>query len=383
VLRGHRITIIASPVSYLTGKSASKRIAWKDTYSPEPGITVIRAYTYPALHRSFFHRVLAFLSFMVSSFWIGLTQKKVDLVWGTSPPIFQGWTAWILARVKGVKFLFEVRDLWPDFAIAVGVLRSPILISLSHWLERFLYKHADRVMVNSPGYIDHVLQRGGKKVSLIPNGADPEMFSVEDHGTSFRKQNNLGNKFIALYAGAHGMSNDLNVVLQAAKILQSNPGILFILIGDGKEKVNLQTKAAEMGLPNILFFPPIAKRGMAEALAASDCCIAILKPIDMYKTTYPNKVFDYMAAGKPVVLAIDGVIRKVISEAQCGIFSQPGDPVAMSDAIEQLFKDKAGARQMGIAGRIFVTEHFHRTSLANRLADLVEEMGRNECQKQY
>lgn len=377
VLRGHRITIIASPVSYLTGKSSTQHIAWKEMYSPEPGITVIRAYTYPALHRSFFHRILAFLSFMFSSFWIGLTQKKIDLVWGTSPPIFQGWTAWIVARLKGAKFLFEVRDLWPDFAIAVGVLRSPVLIALSHWLERFLYKHADQVMVNSPGYIDHILQRGGKKIALIPNGADPAMFAVDDQGQSFRNQNDLGNKFIALYAGAHGMSNDLSVVLEAAKLLQTKPSILFILIGDGKEKGKLQEIAAQMGLTNVLFFPPIAKRDMAEALAAANCCIAILKPIEMYKTTYPNKVFDYMAAGKPVICAIDGVIRKVVDEAQAGIFCPPGDAIELSKAVEKIFNDKAGAQKMGISGRDFVTAHFHRTDLANRLADLVEEMGRD------
>ncbi|HWQ45788.1 MAG TPA: glycosyltransferase family 4 protein [Longilinea sp.] len=382
VQRGHRITIIASPVSYLTGKTASPKIAWKETYSPEPGINVIRAYTYPALHRSFFHRVLAFISFMFSSFWIGLTQKDVDLVWGTSPPIFQGWTAWLLARLKRIKFLFEVRDLWPDFAIAVGVLRSPFLKALSHWLERFLYKHADQIIVNSPGYIDHISQRGGKLITLIPNGADPEMFQVDDKGISFRKKYSLSNKFIALYAGAHGMSNDLMIVLEAAKLLELNREILFILIGDGKEKAMLQTRAADMGLSNVLFFPPVAKRDMAEALAAADCCIAILKPIEMYKTTYPNKVFDYMAAGKPVVLAIDGVIRKLVEEAQAGIFCPPGNPSELSKTILELSNDPKAVQKMGIAGKTYVSEHYHRTSLANRLADLVEDMGRNECQKQ-
>ena len=113
----------------------------------------MRASTYNALHKSFVHRVFAFLSFMVSSFFVGMGVQNVDVVWGTSPPIFQGLTAWALARLKGARFLFEVCDLWPDFAIAVGVLKNPILIKLAFGLENFLYRNADRMMVNSPGYV--------------------------------------------------------------------------------------------------------------------------------------------------------------------------------------------------------------------------------------
>ncbi len=127
---GHRITIIASPISYLTGKSRSKTIAWRTEESDGELITILRAYTYSALHRSFIHRVFSFFSFMISSFLIGLGVDHVDVVWGTSPPMFQGVTAWMLARLKGAKFLFEVRDLWPAFAIAVGVLKNRLLIAI-------------------------------------------------------------------------------------------------------------------------------------------------------------------------------------------------------------------------------------------------------------
>ena len=205
-------------MSYITGQKVS--------YGGQPredenGITVLRARVYSAHHKSFYHRMIAFFSFMLSSFWIGLGVKNVDLVWGTSPPIFQGVTAWMLARLKGAKFLFEVRDLWPELAIAVGVLKNTVVIRLSEWLERFLYKHADQIIVNSPGFIHQVKTRGGSQVELIPNGADPEMFNPLDDGVAFRQAHKLNDKFVALYAGAHGMSNDLDVVLDAAKIIQS------------------------------------------------------------------------------------------------------------------------------------------------------------------
>jgi glycosyltransferase involved in cell wall biosynthesis len=371
--RGHKVTVITSPVSYLTGQTSPP--------TPSPGgardgseVHILRAYTYSAVHKSFVHRVFAFISFMTSSFFIGLGVTNVDLVWGTSPPIFQGVTAWLLARLKRVPFLFEVRDLWPTFAIAVGVLKNPLLIRMSLWLERFLYRRADRVMVNSPGFVAHVTERGAKHVELVPNGADPEMFAPSDDGAAFRSANLLEDKFVVLYAGAHGMSNDLGVVLESARLLADILEIQIVFLGDGKEKANLQAQAAEMGLTNVTFLPSIPKTEMAAALAGANACIAILKPIDEYKTTYPNKVFDYMAAGRPVVLAIDGVIREVVEAAGCGVFAQPGNPSALAEAIRTLAGDAKRSRSMGLAGRKYLEEHFSRSALAEKLVGILEKM---------
>ena len=306
-------------------------------------------------------------------------MRQVTLVWGTSPPIFQGITAWALARLKGVPFLFEVRDLWPAFAVEVGVLRQPLLIRASEWLEKFLYRHADQVMVNSPGYIEHVTRRGARRVELIPNAADPEMFDHLADGAGFRQAHHLDGKFIALYAGAHGMSNDLQVVLQAAQTLQPREDIVLVLLGDGKDKPALVAQAAEMKLTNLVFLPPVAKQDMPQALAAADACIAILKPIPLYKTTYPNKVFDYMAAGRPVVLAIDGVIRSVIEAAGAGIAVEPGNPAAMAQAIVALAGDRAAARAMGLAGRAYLEKHFSRPDLAARFWELLKRMEQDDA----
>jgi glycosyltransferase involved in cell wall biosynthesis len=309
VEKGHQITVIASPISYLTGKSSARHFL-RGAKQVEDGITIYRAYTYPALHRSFIHRLFSFLSFMISSFFTALHIKDFDLVWGTSPPIFQGLTAWLVARLKRKKFLFEVRDLWPDFAIAVGVLRQPLLIWASHRLEKFLYRHADRVLVNSPGFINHVRERGARHIALVPNGADPRMFDPTLDGFSFRKEHQLGSKYVVLYAGAHGLSNDLGTILEAARLLRERVDIALVLLGDGKDKPALVQRAQDLNLTNIYFIPPLPKAQMPEALAAADACIAILKPIPLFTTVYPNKVFDYMAAGKPVILAINGVIRE-------------------------------------------------------------------------
>ena len=372
---GHRVTIIASPVSYLTGISDVDARP-REASGAGGRITIIRAYTYSALHRSFFHRVISFFSFMVSSFFTGLKVRDVDVVWGTSPPIFQSVTAWLLARLKRAPFLLEVRDLWPAFAIEVGVLRNRLLIRASEWLERFLYKRADVVVVNSPGFIDHVQARGASHIELVPNGADPRMFDPHGHGTQFRDTYNLKGRFVVMYAGAHGMSNDLGVVLEAASQLQDRTEIALVLMGDGKEKPALQELSAEMNLTNLQFIPPQAKAQMSDALEASDACLAILKSVPLYATVYPNKVFDYMAAGRPVLLAINGVIRKVVERAEAGVYVPPGDAQALAEAIRQLADDPERGREMGINGRHLVEEKFDRVQQADKLALVIDTLVR-------
>ncbi|MBT3239849.1 MAG: glycosyltransferase family 4 protein [Chloroflexi bacterium] len=373
-VKGHKITVIASPISYLTGNSAKQRIPWIEKQDGGKNITILRAFTYRALHKSFVHRIFSFFSFMFSSFFIGIKIKNVDLVWGTSPPIFQGLTAWLLARLKSAKFLFEIRDLWPAFAVAVGVLKNPLLIRLSTLLEKFLYRRADQLMVNSPGFIFHIQEKGGKDIQLIPNGADATMFDPHLKGLGFRKKHGLENKFIALYAGAHGMSNDLDVVLDAAKIIEDQKEIAIILLGDGKEKQRLIEKVKGLNLYNLHFIPPVPKDEMQEALAASDLCIAILKPIEMYKTVYPNKVFDYMAAGRPTALAINGVIRQVVEEANAGVFVKPGNSEALAEAILKMFSSPEKSISMGLAGRAYLEKHFDRKVLTEKFEIMIQKM---------
>lgn len=371
---GHCVTVIASQTSYLTGTTAGA--AWEETidFAQSGGrLTIIRVDTLPGLHRSFVRRVFNFLSFTWNAFWAGLRIKDVDLVWGTTPPIFQAASAWALARLKGAPLLLEVRDLWPAFAVAMNVLRNPLLIAASEWLERFLYRVADTVLLNSPGFQEHVQARGARHVRIVPNGADASMFDPTASGAAFRKLHGLEGKFVVLYAGAHGLANDLGVVLGAAGELRSEEQIAFVLVGDGKDKPKLQAQAAEMGLGNVHFIAPLAKREMAEALAAANVCIAILKPLPQYATVYPNKVFDYLAAGRPVALAIDGVIRRVVEQAGAGVFVPPGDPAAMAAALRQLASQPAETARLGAAGRAYLQAHFDRPALASQLETVLRE----------
>ncbi|HVU11205.1 MAG TPA: glycosyltransferase family 4 protein [Phototrophicaceae bacterium] len=359
--RGDQMTIVASDLNYQTGQRITER---SGLFSEQviDGVHVLRAYIYPALHRSFAWRVLSFISFMLTSIWAGLHAGSIDLVMGTTPPIFQAFSAWVVAFLRRKPFLLEVRDLWPIFAIDMGVLKNPILIKLSYLLENFLYRRATKILVNSPAYYDYMLNKGVSpdKIKFIAYGTDIEMFNPQIDGQQMRRALQFGDQFIVTYAGAMGLANNLDVVLQAAEYLRDEPSIRIVFFGDGKERSRLEQTAKERGLTNVTFAGSRPKEQMPQILAASDACLAILKDIPMFRTTYPNKVFDYMAMARPTVLAIDGVIRQVIEEANGGIYVPPSSDVELAAAIRNLYDDRALCKQLGDNARAYVVSHFDR-----------------------
>ena len=313
---------------------------------------------------------------MLTSIWAALKTDRPDLVMGTSPPIFQAFSAWMVAKIKRCPFLLEIRDLWPEFAIDMGVLTNPVLIKSSRWLERFLYSHATHILVNSPAYHDYLIEKGIKtgKISFISNGVDTSIFDGQVNGDPIRKELGLNGKFIITYAGAIGLANDIQTILRAANRLRDNNRICFLMVGDGKERRNLEYKARKLKLKNVIFSGSRPKTDIPAILAASDACAATLQNIPMFKTTYPNKVFDYMASSRPTILAIDGVIREVIEASKGGIFVPPGDDEAFANAVQFLENDRAKAIEMGKAARQYVVQHFDRKQQAKQFIELVESL---------
>lgn len=374
--RGHEFRIVASDLSYLSGRKHEGAGGWVSRQEVE-GITVYRAYTYPSLHRSFVWRVVSFLSFMLTSVWAGLRAGPVDLVMGTSPPIFQAVSAWLVAALRRKPFLLEIRDLWPDFAVDMGVLKNPALIGLFRWLERFLYRRADHILVNSPAYRTIIVGKGvpAEKVSLIPNGVDPDMFDPAATGAGVRSELGLRDEVVVLYAGALGMANDIGTILRAAARLRSDPGVRWVFVGDGKERPGLEVQAKEMGIADrVQFTGARPKSVMREFLGAADICVATLQNIPMFRTTYPNKVFDYMAAGRPTVLGIDGVIREVVEAAGGGVYVPPGDAEALAEAVRSLAADPERRRRHGTLAREYVVKHFDRRTQASDFVALLERV---------
>ena len=332
---------------------------------------------------------------MFSSTWTAFQVKDIDLVLGTTPPIFQAVSAWFVAWIRRKPFLLEVRDLWPEFGVSMGVLKNPIMIALGRWLEKFLYRRATHILVNSPAYKDYMVGKGVRenKITFIPYGTDVDMFNPRVDGSSIRNELGLQDKFIVLYAGALGQANDIDTILRAAERLShrvhrdseknlknsvdsaaEKDRICFILFGDGKERPRLQVEAERMKLSNVIFAGVRPKKDMPQVVASADVCLAILQDIPMFRTTYPNKVFDYMAAGRATVLVIDGVSRKLIESSYGGVFVQPNDDETLADTILDLSKNMDIVKQMGQNAREYLVKHLDRRDKLNETLALLESL---------
>lgn len=373
--KGIQFHIVGSCVNYLTGQRCGngKLLSKQEIIE---GINISRAYALDAHHRGFIWRVFSFIIFMFSSVWSGLRVGHINLVIATSPPIFQSLSAWFIAVVRKKPVLLEIRDLWPEFAIDMGILKNNLLIRMSRYLESFLYSRATHILVNSPAYRDYLIKKGisDNKISLISNGVDTKMFNPESRGENIRKKIGLNDSFVITYAGALGIANDIPSILNAAYHLKSHKNIHFLLVGDGKERNKLETLKTELNLKNVTFYGAISKNMIPEILSVSDACIATLKNIPMFRTTYPNKVFDYMAAGRPTILAIDGVIREIIETCRGGIYVTPGNDMEIANAIRFLSLNIDDAREMGKRARVYVEKYFNRQHQSEAFVKLIEHI---------
>ena len=374
---GHELVIVASDLNYQTGQRTVER---HGLYAEQnfDGVRVLRSYIYPAIHRSYFWRVVAFFSFMFSSILTAMRVKDVDLVLGTTPPIFQAVSAWVVATLRRKPFLLEVRDLWPEFGISMGVLKNPIIIALSRWLEMFLYKRATHILVNSPAYREYMLTKGvpANKVTYIPYGTDVDMFNPSIDGSSIRKELGLEGKFVVLYAGALGQANDIDTLLRAAERLKQEEDVSFVLFGDGKERARLESEAKNKNLHNVIFAGTRPKRDMPLIVASADACLAILQDIPAFRTTYPNKVFDYMAAGRASIIVIDGITRELIESSQGGVFVKPADDAMLAQKILGLARNPEKVKEMGANAREYLVKNLDRRDKLNETLGLLEKLVR-------
>ena len=381
--RGHDITVVAGTVHYATGAKATRykgKLVVTDQVGPR--VKVKRCHVSESYNRSFAGRLWAYLSFTFSSSWAALTESRADVVICTSPPLTVGLTGAILRRFWRVPVVFEVRDLWPETAIEAGVLTNPLLIRLSYWLERISYRHASWINVLTPAFRDRLVASKGvdpRRVSVITNGADLDLFRPGPQDNWVRRHHGLQGKFVVIYVGAHGVANHLVQLLEAARELADEPEAHFLLVGNGMQKPMLMATARAWGLTNVTFVDAVPKGQIADYVAAADVCTAVLKKLDVFKTVYPNKLFDYMSAARPIILGIDGVARQLLEEAGAGVYVEPQQPRAFAQAVRELKRDPQRCQQCGECGRRFVQTHYSREQLAEQYLAVLETKVRSRA----
>jgi glycosyltransferase involved in cell wall biosynthesis len=373
IARGHQVTMICG-AHKLSGLDLPYDEAKGWHRGNVDGIDVISLPLAYSNRDSLVRRGLAYVRFALRSVRLALTLD-CDLVFATSTPITAVIPGLAAKWLRGKPFVFEVRDLWPELPRALG-LRNPFLLGGMSLLEFLGYRSADACIGLSPGIVEGIRARADERlpVAMIPNGSDLEAF----HPAKRAKLTLPGigpDDFVAGFTGAHGVANGLDALLAVAEELKrrGDTRVRLAFIGDGKEKERLAAKATELGLTNCLFFPPVPKSELGAITASLDCGLMVLKDIPaFYRGTSPNKFFDYLAAGIPVVNNYPGWLAGLITEHRCGIVVPPGNASAFADALQRLAADLAGRRSMGAAARALAEKEFARPILADRFIAALE-----------
>jgi glycosyltransferase involved in cell wall biosynthesis len=370
--RGHQVTMVCG--SYHGGETGltnpfkvGRRRGLVD------GIDIIEFDLAYSNADGFTKRAWTFVKFAFRSIWLAITERY-DVLFATTTPLTAGIPGIAARWLCGKPFVFEVRDLWPELPRAMGVIRNPFLLWVMGVLEWVCYRSAHRLVALSPGIVDGIAHRGVSRdlIALVPNGCDLDIFSTPVE--TWRPTEVSATDFMAVFSGTHGMANGLDAVLDAAGELnrRGRGDIKLVLIGQGKLKAGLQARAEREGLSNLVFHDPVDKARLAGLMAAADLGLQVLSNVPaFYYGTSPNKFFDYIAAGLPVINNYQGWLAEMIELHQCGFVVPPDSPVAFADALELAAADRHALKIMGQRGLSLARAQFGRDALANKWVDWV------------
>lgn len=368
-LEGWEAVVLAADRNLITGRVITG--AKSDLWHP---VRVL-----PPLRREA-TRVLSWCSYAVAATVSGLRLPRPDVVYASTPHLLAGLAGSVLATVRRVPMVLEVRDLWPQILVDTGTLdEQSWLYRLLAGVESHLYRQAKSIVVLTPGVAGYLIRRGKApdSITCLPNGADPEDFVVSDGRPQLRARWGLEG-FVVAYAGAHGVANGLELVLEAAAELKDElPQVRFLLVGDGPTKAGLVRRAGELGLTNVMFRDPVPKRDMPALLAAVDAGLHVLAEVPLFRYgVSPNKLFDYMAAGLPVVTNTEGEVAELVDRAGAGLAV---DPHGIAEGVRRMVRAETSVRDAwGRSGRDYVGRHHSRSAASRDLGALLDWVARPE-----
>lgn len=372
--RGHQVTMVCG--SYMGGDTGLSGTFDKGIRRGiVEGIEVVE-FELPYSNRdAFMKRIMIFLKFAWKSVGFAL-KEEYDIIVATSTPLTAGIPGIAATFLRRKPFVFEVRDLWPELPKSMGVITNPVVLELMSLLEWLSYHSARGCIGLAPGIVKGIERRGirNERIAMVPNGCDLDLFS-NSSAPAWRPEGVLENDLMAVFTGTHGIANGLDSVLDAADVLlkRGRKDIKFVLIGDGKLKPELMARASKEGLTNCIFHKPVPKTLLSGLMNSADVGLMVLADCpSFYYGTSPNKFFDYIAAGIPVVNNYPGWVADMIMTNGCGIAISPRDPSAFADALEWLANNPEALARMGKAGRQLAEREFDRDHLSNRWVDFLE-----------
>jgi len=379
---GHDVAVLTGFAHHPTGVKAREdrwRLTRRETVD---GIDVVRAYVFAAPNRGISKRMVSYASFMVSAIAIGAFRlSRPDIVVATSPQLLCACAGYGLARLFGVPFVFEVRDLWPESVLAVEAMSENAVVRALKGVARHLYLHSARIVTVGEGYKRQIGLRYGipaGKMDVVPNGIDPDLFVPGPKANEIREEYGWGERLVLLYVGTHGMAHALEVVLAAAREFRDDPDKLFVFVGEGARKDELKRQAAEWGLPNVQFIDQQPKSRVPSFYAACDVGLVTLRATELFQEVLPSKIFEYLGMERPVIISVDGEARRLVEAAGAGRFVRAEDVGELVQAIREMVSRREELESMGRSGREYVMAHHRRAQLAKRYAGILERQLESE-----
>jgi colanic acid biosynthesis glycosyl transferase WcaI len=382
---GHDVTVLTGFPNHPTGIVP---VEWRPRlnhlrYSEVvDGVQVKRTWLWALPNRKAHERIRNYASFGLSAALTGLTLPKQDVVIGTSPQLLCALAGWWIAWSMRRPFVFEVRDLWPESLAAVGAGgEGTFLHRTLGAIAGFLYRKADRIVVVTPAFKDHLIGQWkvpAEKISVVENGVETDLFRPDPASAAeIRKELKLEDRFLICYIGTMGMAHGLETLIAAAEEMQTVlPNATFLVIGEGAEKQHIVDLASARRLSNIQFLGQQPRERIPAYISASDVCLVMLKKTDLFKTVIPTKLLEYMACARPVIVAVDGQSRQIVEEAKAGVFVPPEESQELVKAVCGLERDRATRDEMGARGRPYIVSKLSREKTARDYVSVLESLSR-------
>lgn len=352
-------------------------------YSKEDmnGLKVHRSWIYVSKSKSIIPRLLNYFSFVFSSLWFGLFKiKKQDVLLVESPPLFLGITAYLLSRAKGAKMIFNVSDLWPESAEKLEIINNKTLLSMATKLEEFCYRKSALITGQTQGIVRNIKTRfPNKTVYWLKNGVDINFYDVnktQQESNVWRKANGYSDEdFILFYGGIIGHAQGLDIILNAAKMVEDKPKIKFVMLGSGPEKERLLALKEELKLINLEFYDAVPKTKMQEIIMDMNATIVPLKRLDLFKGAIPSKIFENLALKNPILLGLEGEAKELfIDEGNCGLAFEPENTEELVKQILVLYNNPELSKQLGENGLKYASENFNRDKIAEGLYEELKKL---------
>jgi glycosyltransferase involved in cell wall biosynthesis len=377
VRAGHQVSVVTTFPNHPLGQvpAAYRGRGWATECLD--GLRVLRCWLYAVPNRGLGRRGLDHLSFMLTAVLFGLPRLgRVDVVIASSPTLFSAVAGWLMARLKRVPFVLEVRDLWPEAIVGLGLMRPGLGLRVLQRLADFLYGQSASIVVVTEAFAEHLAARGvpRARLAVIPNGADIAFFAAPVDRAAARARLGFQGEFIVAYVGSHGLSHGLSAVLDAAA---AQPAVTYLLVGDGADRERLLAERARRGLGNVHMLPSVPKAEVPGLYAAADVCLVPLRDVPLFDAFVPSKLFEVLAAGRPVIGAVRGEARAILERSGGAILVDPEQGAAIASAVDTLRADADLRTAMGQRGQAFARANYDRDVLAARYLELLHTVVRS------